>query len=398
MSKSASLASLPRRALNRARTAFMRVEFGARERRYNAKASREAPAPAFHAIPRVGEITRLPPAPPVKSYGFASHEKEREWADLAVREGDPGSLFGEDLLYLPGGHEWRKSGLYREDGTPVPETVAFHGRTQMNGFDTAMPARAELAVEEREVIYLGYIHFFGHFISETMALLRAHDTLGKPDALWLFHGTNPASTGWGRQFLGAVGIDPARLISFDRPTRLRRAIVPRQAILLNNGIWSAATDFTAAVGRRAMGTTRIERTDRPLYLSRSKMHVTQRVLGNERALESWLESRGVLVYHPQEHPLADQIRTVNAHRTVIGSFGSAHFLGLFSSEPARNVYFSSLLAPQTYMLIDNVKGGESIWIKTELMDSVFKRGEGMNVQNVIIDLPATQAILREHGV
>jgi hypothetical protein len=117
--------------------------------------------------------------------------------------------------------------------------------------------------------------------------------------------------------------------------------------------------------------------------------VTQRVLGNERALEAWLESR--------EHPLADQIRVVNAHRTVIGSFGSAHFLGLFSSEPARNIYFSSQLAPQTYMLIDNAKGSESIWIKTEVLDSVFKRGEEMNIQNVIIDLAMTQAILREHG-
>lgn len=399
MSKPASgLGSLPRRALNRARAACMRVEFGARERRYNARPRREVPAPAFHAIPRLGEISRLPPAPPVKSYGFAPDEKEREWDELAVREGDPGCLFGEDLLYLPGGHAWRKSGLYREDGTPVPETVAFHGETRMNGFDTAVPPRADCAVEEREVIYLGYIHFFGHFISETMALLRVHDTLARPDALWLFHGTNPASTGWGRQFLASVGIDPSRLVAFDRPTLLRRVIVPRQAILLNDSIWSAATDFTARVGQRAMGTAKLERTDRPLYLSRSKMHVAQRVLGNERALETWLESRGALVYHPQEHPLADQIRTVNAHRTVIGSFGSAHFLGLFSAGPALNVYFSSQLAPQTYMLIDNVKGSESVWIRTEPMPSVFKRGEEMNVQNVIIDLPLTQAILREHGV
>jgi hypothetical protein len=401
MSKSLPLwQSLPRRAFWKARNTLLHAEFKARQRRYNTRPHQDAhPEPVFHHIPRVGETASLPPALPVRSYGFAPHEKERDWSDLAVHAGDPGCLHGEDLLYLPGGHDWKKSGLYHADGRVVEDTLLRHGGNRMNGFDTVQVSRADLAVEEREVIYIGYVHFFGHFISEVLALLRVHDTLERPEeALWLFHGTNPASTGWGRQFLEAVGIRPEQMIRFERPTLLKRVIVPRQAILLNNSIWSAATNFTVAVGGRAMGTKGIKRTDRPLYLSRSRMHISQRRLGNEEALERWLESRGALIFHPQEHPLSDQIRTVNAHRTVIGSFGSAHFLGLFSAAPTRNVYFSSILAPATYMLIDNVKGSESVWIRSEELPSLLKPNPPMNLQNVIIDLPFTKKVLQDLGV
>lgn len=392
--------SLPRRAVHKARSILMSAEFALGERRYNAGRGLDPGlAPRLHEIPRRGPVAGLPPAPPVRSYGFGPEHVEHDWADFAVREGDPGCLFAEDLFYLPGGNaDWHKSGLYDGEGNPVPDTLVHHGTTLMNGQDRAMPARDAIVTEEREMIYIGAIRSFGHFISETMALLRVNESLDRPDALFLFHGMHPAATGWSRQFIDAAGIAPERFVSFDRPTRLRRVIVPRQAIVLNNSVWSAATDYTAAIGRRAMGTAGIERTDQPLYLSRSRVHISRRKLANERALEAWLEGRGVRIYRPEAHPLVEQIRTVGAHRTVIGPFGGAQFLSLFSQDPSRNIYFSSMLSPETYMMIDNVKGSESIWILTPEMDTYLKRGEGMHIRNAVIDLPFTQAVLKDLGI
>lgn len=174
-------------------------------------------------------------------------------------------------------------------------------------------------------------------------------------------------------------------MSFDRPVRLQRAIVPRPAFRLGDSIRSGFIDFTDAVGERALGGPAVARSDRPLYLSRSRMHISQRSIGNERALEDWLARRGALIYHPQEHPLVEQIHTVRAHRTLIGCYGGAYFLDLFTADPDRNFYFAASFQHQTYMLVDAVKGSESVWIHAEEMDAYLKRGESLHVQNLILD-------------
>jgi capsular polysaccharide biosynthesis protein len=392
-----AIRKLPRRIYYKMRSIVLRIEFELKQALYRSPSrGKPAPEPVRYHIPRPDGEDGLPPAPPVVTYGFDPASRERDWSDLAVRRGDPGWVEETDLLYLPSGRVVQRSGLYRLDGSVVPETLIHRGETQINGHETDFPAGGH-AVEERPVVYAGHMSSFSHFISEGLSSLRLAASLDRPDLLWLFHGRDPAASGWGREFLRLLGIPPERFVAFERPTLLKRVIVPRPAFILSDSIWSGFTDFTASLGRRALGERLPAVTDRPLYLSRSRLHISQRSLGNERALERWLAERGALIYHPQDHPLVEQIRTINAHRRVIGCYGGAYLLGLFSARPAQNVYFAPNLQIQTYMLIDNVKGSESIWIQADEMRAWLKRHENMGRQNMMLDPDRIAAVLGQHG-
>jgi hypothetical protein len=86
---------------------------------------------------------------------------------------------------------------------------------------------------------------------------------------------------------------------------------------------------------------RIDETElRPgvLWLSRLRLSSRRRAYG-ERLLESALADH-VTVFHPQEHPLAEQIAAIEAADVVAGVIGSAFHTLMMVERPPRCVYLA----------------------------------------------------------
>ena len=336
----------------------------------------------------------------IHAHGYPVEIKEREWSDLAIRAGAPGFAIHEDLLYLPAGDALPQSGLYDRDGQPATESVLFRGETQMSGLAKVAPwdPRPGLAVEERDAIYLGHVSSIGHFLTETLSRVWVRDACGLADPVWVFHGADPRVKPWGAELLRHAGIPLDRLVRYAAPTRLRRVVVPRPALELNAGIWSIFPEFMADLGARVLGRSVVRRSEQPLYLSRERMRPRQRIHGNEGALSAWLRARGTRIVHFQDMPIAEQVRAINTHATVIGPVGSAHHLNLLAGRPARHIYLARSLGPQTYMLVDAAKGNASHWIRARDLPSRLKRGKSPHLQNTLIDLDLSKRVLTDLGV
>jgi hypothetical protein len=234
----------------------------------------------------------------------------------------------ENAILVPGG------GILGPDGSTLPDgqlrggldRMLFHGEAQIT------PVTPTVRIEG-EACYLGWhIGHFGHFLIESMARWWATSHL--PDAIPLFWlsvpGARQATT---HARLSALGIDPERASLVTEPTRVRRLLIPDVTFERNHYIHEDAARPFREIADRLCGSPPL--TDQPLYLSRSRLGNRNRRLEDEVVFDEYLGDEGVRVVHPETLPLAEQLRIVRSHRTIIGPWGSAmHLLNFTEHRPA----------------------------------------------------------------
>ena len=113
-------------------------------------------------------------------------------------------------------------------------------------------------------------------------------------------------------------------------------IVPGPAIEEQSFIHRSLDDVAYAVARR-LGVRSEARTDRPIYLSKTRLSGGISRMRDERLLEDALAARGFHVVHPQELSFADQVRTIARASAVTGTLGSALHSTMFLTSPSRVV-------------------------------------------------------------
>lgn len=181
-----------------------------------------------------------------------------------------------------------------------------------------------------------YAHF-GHFLCESTARLWALEG-AEVDGV-LFYPKRQST--WPKKFLAPVlpwlavaGVKvPVRLAS--DPVRVERLLVPDQGFGTGDMIGGApeyrgyaARHFGAGIA--AKGAARI-------YISRTQLFSKRgRILG-EAHLEALLAAEGYTIYHPQEHPIEDQIAQYKAARVVISTDCSALHLAACFAKPSDRV-------------------------------------------------------------
>jgi hypothetical protein len=176
-------------------------------------------------------------------------------------------------------------------------------------------------------------HIFGHWLADFLPKLFVLAACGHdPGALlYLMPKTTPA---FALSFLRLLGIRPDQLVFFDPFTEIIEAESVLLPTFLHNGV-RFATLFPEAVNYlRAAIEARRDRTavwtgGTRLYLSRGKAG-GHRGLGNRAALEALAKERGFTVCHPEQLPLDAQIGLFAQATAVIGEYGSAHHMSLFS--------------------------------------------------------------------
>lgn len=181
-------------------------------------------------------------------------------------------------------------------------------------------------------VYGGFAQaHFGHFLLEGLARLWALRRL--PEARILWHGA-PAAT-WQRDLLLRVGIDPARVITIDRPLRVRSLLLPEPGFVIGRHFdprqaEALAVEAAAPVAEDAPGAR--------LWLSRGGLRPMRKRIGGEDAVEAILAAAGWRIFRPEAHALADQLAAVAGARVVAGVDGSAfHTLALLRGFAGRVV-------------------------------------------------------------
>ena len=140
-----------------------------------------------------------------------------------------------------------------------------------------------------------------------------------------------------------VAADDVRTIS--GAVEAAEVMVATPPVMLRDYVHPEAREMFARLGRLA------QRSDAPtperLYVSRSR--TKRRVLVNEAEIEAIFEAAGFVVYHPQEHPIEDQIRTFSKARLIAGSGGSSLHTAVFSTQLEKLLI---LCSPEWFTLID----------------------------------------------
>ena len=190
---------------------------------------------------------------------------------------------------------------------------------------------------------------FGHALLDTPARLWALEEPGLlPEQPWNFVGFRvqglakaPARwPGYLHDILSALDIDPVKIWFPDRAVQFRSLYIPRRVSPFGpGGIGAPYFRTMRRIGDRIVLKSAASPDPAPgpdrIYLSRRRLRTDPRRIldAGEDRLEALFAARGFAIVHPQEHPLADQIRMIRAANLVAGTVGSQLHLTVFCDRP-----------------------------------------------------------------
>ncbi|SEK73651.1 Protein of unknown function [Roseovarius azorensis] len=229
-------------------------------------------------------------------------------------------------------------GVLSATGQPLPA-----GRTLLSGGrftpDPAPPA-ATLAHLPGRWLFAGVgRHHFGHFLLEATPRLWAFDHVARPvDGIALIPMAGRDIAAVIRRRLGPLldilcqGL-PVHLI--DRPTQVDELILPSQGF--GHLHWSAGTpEFRTYMRRHLCAAVSPDGPER-IYISRRRLKSRARQVPHEQQIEHWMSDAGFTVFHPERHPIPEQIARYRAARVIVGPDGSAFHLAAMVMQPGTRV-------------------------------------------------------------
>ncbi|MFM9107040.1 MAG: glycosyltransferase family 61 protein [Chloroflexota bacterium] len=315
-------------------------------------------------------------------------------ADLRASDAPPAIALHRDARVIPcdpfAANTWAAGGILSADGRPVPlvrgwtsHSVSWLGLTE--------PVAAEPSgVIDGSVLYLGWLFDnFGHRLVESLARVWALPHV-PPSTPVLFHywpGSEPSAAAL--ETLALFGVSRDRIIIPDRPVDVRSLLVPDPLYLLHTILHDRAGALYQAAAGRVAGP--IEPGSQPLYLSRTALPPAQRPVVGETVLESILRDHGFRIEHPETLPLAEQIRLVRSHDSIVLCSGSATQLLLFA-RPGTRVH---LIAHQP-LLGSCLLSFEAAGLRSTTHNALlWRRNSQLAVQ---LDVPAAIACLVDEGL
>ena len=291
-------------------------------------------------------------------FGELKRDELRKIQRLGICSHPPSVSVIDRAIFVPNGYESSPNqpkfggGVVDPDGQPV-ETAQMQrkGGKRIGGPVEAVTATPERELDE-DVIYLGMLfNHFGRVLLEALARVW-HLNEVDPSVKVVFNNANSAQAAyapWVPKLLSMFGIPPERMVALDRPTRLRRAIVPEA---LFEQYYSAHVDMARPfrdVAQRVAG--EVKPSDQPLYLSRSRLTSRQRPVVGEPELEDLLRDNGFAIAYPETMTIEDQVRLINGHSDIFSSLGSAAHSILFAlGKPRLHLLASRDDIPANYFL------------------------------------------------
>src|SRR5918994_1642872 len=303
-------------------------------------------------------------------FGELRRDELRKIQRLGICSHPPSVSAIDRAIFVPNGYESSPNqpkfsgGVVNPDGQPV-ETAQMQrkGGKRIGGPVEAVTATPERELDE-DVIYLGMLfNHFGRVLLESLARVW-HLNEVDPSVKVVFNNANSAQAAyaqWVPKLLSMFGIPPERMVALDRPTRLRRAIVPEA---LFEQYYSAHVDMVRPFREVAQRVAaNVNPSSQPLYLSRRRLTSRQRPVVGEPELEDLLRDNGFAIAYLETMTIEEQARLINGHSDIFSTLGSAahnilfalgkprlHLLAFRDNIPA-NYFLCSILAdaPTTFV-------------------------------------------------
>ncbi len=285
--------------------------------------------------------------------------------DLFVQE--PAVAEIRELTYLPF-RAYEAWGIFDATGRAVDWTVDFRGQERAtNAQELLTRARlsdtAEMAPEQC-YIYGGRVHsHFGHFIINTLPRLWSLATGRRPEHKILCHDGSTPDLWFQVPFISCIfkslGLSKDDFVVFDRPTRLRRLIIPQTSLGEQT---HAHYVFRVLCHRIAMqlGIGEDHCKLNPVYLSKTRLKGGVGRIRNEIEIETALQAAGIEILYPETLHLPDQIKLFAQRRVVMGSTGSAFHSSIFA--PPRSTIICLNTIPNVnsnFVILDRLNGNDA---------------------------------------
>jgi capsular polysaccharide biosynthesis protein len=258
------------------------------------------------------------------------------WGKAALIVSDPDVSYHSGVIYLPYSNT-RSWGIYDPAGKLIPEAVDYHGpngqiENQLPAINLADFDVAEEAPEE-DYLYGGFLNpHYGHFIVNSLSRQWVHVDNQMPRRKILWHGPADPKTWFQIPFIKAVfeaiGLFENRFVTFDKPTRIPRLLVPHASFKEQHHVHAAFGRLCRRIGANVMQRSVINERglqfdSRPSYLSKAALASGVGRISNERVIVDILEKAGVDIIFPEKMSFADQVRIFAERSNVCGMAGSA---------------------------------------------------------------------------
>jgi hypothetical protein len=222
-------------------------------------------------------------------------------------------------------------GVFDATGKYIHEAVLWRGRVLMT--EPELPETTE-TLPGRWIWGGILLNHFGHFLTETTGRLWAIDAVKGPIDGIVFVSKRESDEGdtpvelqsFHKMFFDLLGMDlPIKIVT--KSTKVELLEVPGQGFGI--GPMAAGTkEFRAFMANRFAKDIAPVGSDK-LYISRSGLSAIRGGILEETALEMLLAESGYEIYHPQKHPLPDQIARYKGAEQIVALDGSAlHLLAM----------------------------------------------------------------------
>jgi capsular polysaccharide biosynthesis protein len=284
---------------------------------------------------------------------------------------DPRVELHEDVLYVPFNENGWSPGIYERgrkliiagaDFRAIPEPKPVHER-YVSSID---PDTISEVIDEPLIFGCHFVQHYGHFLLSCLSRYWAMEAIQTetPSRILILHpgaADRFFDSSYISSTLGQIRLTPQSFVSFDRPVRIARLIVPAPSFEENNIAYRAFATFCNNLGDRIVGQT-IGLAGGPVYFSKSKLKSGIARIENEADFEHALERSGIEIISPETLSLAEQIALFRSRRVICGGMGSAMHTSIFS--PGQNLVIlnhePSVMSNQP--LIDKVNRNNTVYL------------------------------------
>ncbi|MFT4130071.1 glycosyltransferase family 61 protein [Labrys sp. (in: a-proteobacteria)] len=262
------------------------------------------------------------------------------WIDNDVREGSPKLALVKRATFTKPVINGRWGAFY-PDGSLLTEATFYTGKENSVRFqipELGVSAEDVLYNNRSDYIYGGNVSLhYGHYILDTISRLWYVSKYGLDGRKMVFQSGFPdgvnrwyknpvvTSTMW------ALGIKDSDIFQPEYPEALRDVLIPEPCMQEKSFIYiDAASHLYHYIGDKICGNYSNEMSERPVYISKSKLKTKGTGLANEKDLELALQSLGFDIFYPELESFSDQIRLFRERKYIVGFLGSAFHTAAFS--------------------------------------------------------------------